>query len=147
MAEKEIPFYNIRQSVGPGRANSRTDVMLVQFFLQQIFDHPNAVKDKPVGAKMEINGTYDEIVGAWIKQYQVSSRLPLVADGRVDRAPQQVAKTPRAHRFYTITMMNYEYRAYYPAAHDHLEKHPSIPSLLQAELVRDDVPPGWTGRK
>ena len=55
----------------------------------------------PAGATMEINGVYDEIVGAWIKQYQVSSRLPLVVDGRVDRAPQQVAKTPRAHRFYT----------------------------------------------
>src|SRR5262245_13127898 len=88
MAEKEIPFYNPDDAVGPNCPNRRSDVMLVQFFLRQIFSHPKRAASRPAGEPIKISGTFDAATAAWIRHHQgvVAKRHSVLVDGRVDRA-------------------------------------------------------------
>ncbi|TWS93967.1 hypothetical protein [Reyranella sp. CPCC 100927] len=140
MAYKEIPLYNLQRTVGPGCPNKPTDVMLVQFFLQQIYAHPRGAAHGPPGPKVAITGTSDGTTAAWIKHFQddinaSGSAIRIVADGKVDRQPVQYRMTPRTHSNYTIAILNNTYRRFYKDVHDHLERHPLIPPPLKAEFI------------
>ena len=141
MAEKEITFYNLDGAVGPNCANQRTDVMLVQFFLHQIFSHPKRTASKPAGEKIKISGTFDPTTAAWIRHYQgvVAKRHSVLVDGQVDRARgEQFSKSSISHTHYTIDHMNADHCALFRQEHNHLERHPLIPAELKAEMQQGE---------
>ena len=144
MAAKEIPFYNVNTAVGPGCPNKRSDVMLVQFFLHQIYAHPRKV-NKPAGPKIQINGECDAVTTAWIKHFQDDMKgqgAPIRADGRIDQAKgNQGSFSSLSHTGYTITFLNHNYCSRYRRDHDYLEKHPLIPGELKAELAKGEPLP------
>ena len=144
MAAKEIPFYNIDNAVGPGCPNRRTDVMLVQFFLHQIYTHPR-VTSKPAGPKIQINGTCDAVTTAWIKHFQGDMKgrgKPISTDGRVDHAKgEQYSFSSTSHTGYTITFLNHNHCNRYRREHDYLEQHPLIPGELKVELAKGEPMP------
>lgn len=139
MAEKEVPFYNIDSAVGPGCPNKRTDVMLVQFFLRQIYGHPTK-KNKPAGSPIEVNGIFDSTTAAWIKHYQNDMKgqgKPIFPDGRIDRANGaqfSVSSVTKTH--YTIGFLNAGHCERFRQEHNHLERHPLVPPELKADLAR-----------
>ena len=140
MALKEIPFYNIDSAVGPGCPNKPTDVMLVQFFLHQIYSHPRKT-NKPAGPTIQINGRCDPVTTTWIKHFQndlKSQSAKIGTDGRVDHANGEqysFSSIPtRATRLHS-------YCSHYRRDHDYLEKHPLIPVELRAELMKGEPAP------
>jgi hypothetical protein len=144
MADKEIPFYSVSSAVGPGCPNKRTDVMLVQFFLHQIYSHPTKL-NKPAGPKIAINGTFDSTTAAWIKHYQNDVKnqgRPIYPDGRIDRAKgEQYSFSSLSKTGYTITFLNFGHCERYRREHDRLEQHVLMPGELKAELARGEPLP------
>ena len=141
MAEKEVPFYNLDNAVGPNCPNQRTDVMLVQFFLHQIFSHPNRAVSKPAGEKIKISGSFDPTTAAWIRHDQgvVAKRRSIRVDGQVDRARgEQFSKSSISNTHYTIDHMNADHCALFRQEHNHLERHPLIPGELKAEMQQGE---------
>jgi hypothetical protein len=144
MAAKDYPFYNLDRAVGPGCPNTPTDVMLVQFFLHQIYTHPGKASSKPAGPKIEINGRFDGTTAEWIKHFQAEGKAKgkaMGSDGRVSPAQGDHFAVSAAGNFYMITYLNYNHCARYRQAHNHLEQHPLIPPALKAELVKGEPKP------
>lgn len=137
MAIKEIPFYNVDQAVGQNAPNRRTDVLLVQFFLRELFNHPVLKPVKPAG-EIVVNGICDDTTKAWILDFQRQHKqrgFRIQTDGRVDHATgQQWSRTPRTGSHYTIGLLNFRYRQRFRREHDALELHPRMPAELAAEL-------------
>lgn len=141
MAAKDYPFYNLDRAVGPGCPNANTDVMLVQFFLHQIYSHPGKATSKPAGPKIQINGTFDGTTAAWIRHFQNEGKnkgKPMGSDGRVDPAKGDHFATSANNNFYTIAYLNYNHCARYRQAHNHLEQHPLVPPALKSELAKGE---------
>jgi hypothetical protein len=141
MALKEIPFYNLSSAVGPGCVNKRTDVMLVQFFLHQIYSHP-AKSNKPAGPKIQINGAFDGTTANWIRHFQADIKgqaKSIMADGRVDPVQgAQNARSSMSKTFYTISWMNYGHWHRYRRDHNCLEENPLVPGDLRLELSQSE---------
>ena len=142
MADKEIPFYNIAAAVGPGCPNKRTDVMLVQFFLHQIYAHPTKARKRPAGPDIQINGQFDATTAIWVRHFQDDLKgqgKPVLADGRVDRARgEHFSNSSISKTLYTISFLNTGHCIRFRQDHDHLERHPLIPGELKAELFEGE---------
>lgn len=140
MATKEIPYYNVDNAVGPGCPNQRTDVMLVQFFLHEIYNHPSQMQNRPPGPDIGISGNFDATTAQWILHFQNHVKrvgLRVLVDGRVDHARgEQLSRSSISQTQYTITHMNYTYAKRFRQEHNHLERHPRVPGELKAELVQ-----------
>jgi hypothetical protein len=146
VAHKEIPFYNVDGPVGPGCTNKRTDVMLVQFFLHELYlnSKSNLTTRKPPGEDIKINGTCDATTQRWILHFQQQvSQLGagnVHPDGRVDPARgAQDSRSSITKTIYTINHLSASYRKRFRQEHNHLETHPLIPGELKAELARAEV--------
>jgi hypothetical protein len=137
MAQKEIPYYNIDAAVGPNCPNVTTDVMLVQFFLHQIYSFPG--KDNvPSGPKIKIDGQFGPVTASWIKHFQNEVKMKgksIQTDGRVDPAKgAQFTQSSISHAHYTISFLNFNHCSRYRQDHNHLEKHTLIPGALKTQL-------------
>ena len=115
-------FFNVTMAVGPGAANRRDDVMLVQYLLKRIYDHPERFDPpihRPSGQDMTINGHFGRTTATWITHFQreVSSRggAPIRADGRVDKSDSGgVSSISRT--VYTIVLLNKGFQLVDPIA-------------------------------
>jgi hypothetical protein len=139
MAYKHIPFYNLDQPVGLGAPNQRTDVLLVQFFLRELFDHPDLRADKPPG-DIAVDGHFGPVTATWISCYQKQLKakgFSVVTDGRVDPARGELmfSKGSISNERYTIWHMNISFRKRFQRAHDHLEAAPGVPPDLAVVLA------------
>ena len=142
MATKEMPFYNVDDAVGPGCPNKRSDVMLVQFFLHEIFNHPSLKPNRPPGPDIGISGNFDATTAQWILHFQNQvkriGRL-IVADGRVDHAKgAQYSKSSISQTQYTITHLNISYARRFRQQHNFLETHPLVQGELKTELAQEE---------
>ena len=138
MSYKHPPFYNVEQAVGPAAPNQRTDVMLVQFFLRELYNHPDLRPEKPAG-DMVVDGVCGPVTVSWIGQYQKQLKkkgLSVVTDGRVDPAQGELifSKGSISGKRYTIWHMNVSYRKRFLRSHDHLESAPGVPAELAMAL-------------
>jgi len=138
MAYKDPPLYNIDQAVGPGASNQRTDVMLVQFFLRELYAHPDFVRSKPTGT-MAVDGIFGSITATWINEWQKllkKNGKPVIADGRVDPISTDSwdARTGNGGKRYTLWHLNSSFRRRFLLRHDHLEADPGVPGELAAAM-------------
>lgn len=137
MAWKQLPFYNVDYSVGPGRANQMGDVMLVQYFLREFYNHPDFRHEKPQG-DMIIDGRFGPTTELWIRAFQsnaASRGRPIHVDGRVDPAVGGFrGGVTSGGKYYTIAHFNFAFRKRYQFKHDHLESAAGVPATLQAQL-------------
>src|SRR5262245_28923546 len=101
-------FYNLDQAVGRGAQNLRSDVLLVQYFLREIFK-ANPTK-RPPGEVLP-SGFADETLYRWILHYQTETRKSgrlISTDGRVDHA--NAIRGSISGMQYTIIYMNVHMR-------------------------------------
>ena len=99
-------FYNVTMAVGPGRANQKLDVKLVQFLLMKVFNHPTKLSKRPSGPGITVDGKYGPITGKYIFAFQMTCGN-LTIDGLVDHANSNCGTI--SHTFYTILALNHIY--------------------------------------
>jgi len=134
-------YYNVSHPVGQGLVSFRDDVMLVQWFLNEIFyNHPSYQSQWLPDGDLEIDGKCGPITAEWILQFQVDSigLAPLYPDGRVDKAPGGTTHSWRGSR-YTIVWMNEKMRDIYPGlygAGGMLTIPATCPGMLSAMIAQ-----------
>src|SRR5262245_46382556 len=117
--------------------------MLVQFFLRELYNHPDLRREKPAG-NMVVDGVCGPITLRWIDEYQKQLKrkgFSVVTDGRVDpaRGELQFSKGSISGKRYTIWHMNGSYRRRFQSLHDHLERAPGVPAELAAALAINEA--------
>jgi len=103
-------FYNVSYAVGMGCPNWDEDVMMVQFFLQKIYEHEDMKKHTPQGS-MTIDGKCGPITRNWILKFQLDVRTQgydALPDGIVNKAGNAKSNeyTSISNTQYIIRAMN-----------------------------------------
>ncbi len=133
-------FYNVGEAVGPGMANRRIDVLLVQFFLKVTIDNPSSFRrpmPPPPGRPLVVDGIAGETTFRTIKAFQehikVGGQLAITADGRVDRAIGNGRGTISKNQF-TVTFLNTAYKAVRPTQFRNISDSPDCPIDLASAV-------------
>ncbi|MBI2480783.1 MAG: hypothetical protein HYV60_19795 [Planctomycetia bacterium] len=129
-------FYNLDAAVGPGCANRRDDVVLVQFFLREAYKaNPLAF---PGGPLVDINGKPDTATFTAIRCFQKAWGAIGTQDGQVDpatgKAIASISKTQ-----YTIVNLNLTFRGVRP------QDYPKLSQVGPIEIRHLLVPPKFLG--
>lgn len=107
--------FMVEMGVGPGRANNRGDVTLVQYLMNLWIETPRAaVYRQKLGSahnkKLDVDGIYGPKTGARIKQFQkfiANGKSQVICDGRIDKMPGEWVSSDNRIR-YTISELNIE---------------------------------------
>ncbi len=131
---EELPiFYNVNMAVGDNAPNMKEDVMLVQFFLQEVykgrtsFDPPEA---PPKGA-MKVDGICGPITKNWLLKFQLDIRnrgRSVYADKRADKVKGVVSSISQT--IYTLIFLNAGVKKVRPDF-ENLESAPDVPNELR----------------
>ncbi|HEX8250043.1 MAG TPA: hypothetical protein VF599_17855 [Pyrinomonadaceae bacterium] len=133
-------FYNVNQAVGMGCPNWSEDVMVVQFFLQKIYEHADWKPFQPKGA-MKVDGKCDPVTRSWILKFQSDARdsgTNLYPDGIVNKAGNAVSNQKAAitGTTYTIRSMNNFLRHNQKPLYSTLPVNPAVPPLLRLAFLQ-----------
>ena len=152
MAYKIAPFYNLDYAVGPKATNQRQDVLLVQFFLKVLYQHPpfKQRKSSPTSplksvGELVVDGRFGRQTETYIRDFQqahVEKGLNVHPDGRVDpaRGVRHYRDTSSITRtYYTISQLNGSFRRRFTQEHDHLENSPRLPGELRPIFKSTDM--------
>lgn len=139
-SEKNADFYNVSKAVGMGCPNWSEDVMMVQFFLQQIYLDADWKSHSPKGA-MRVDGVCGPITRNWIAKFQIDARNSgsnIHVDGIVNNASnlennQQASITKTT---YTIRAMNNFLRKGNKPLYSTLPVNPVVPPLLRLAFLQ-----------
>jgi hypothetical protein len=137
MASKDPVSYEIDANVGWGMPNNRPDVMLVQFFLKEIMNHPDSRAGRPPGNDMVVDGLFGNQTETWIRAYQKfakSKGLRIAIDGKVHVAPSDYSARMTGGTGYTILHLNATHRRRWRIDHDYLDNCARVPGELRATL-------------
>jgi hypothetical protein len=131
-------FYNLTMPVGVRAPNRRDDVLLVQYFLLEIYKNPAAHTPPLIRPKgnLVVDGKFGPITRNWILKFQLDVRdrgKSVYPDSRVDRA--RGAESSITHTVYTIIHMNASFKKLRPDDFEHLEAAPDVPPELAAALA------------
>ncbi|KPH81913.1 peptidoglycan-binding domain-containing protein [Bosea vaviloviae] len=106
----------VEMGVGPGRANNRDDVTLVQYLLNLYFQHPNQARVRQLGGtaasrKLVVDGIIGPRTNAAILAFQnaicATDNARVICDGRVDKLRnEQVVVAGSDMQLYTIFELN-----------------------------------------
>jgi hypothetical protein len=140
MAHRIQPFYNVDAAVGKGRANHLEDVMLVQFFIKEIFDFGAPMNQMTTfpDTPLTVSASPDQNLYDWILAFQKMAQkmgTQVVADGTVDSDPGfSMTRTRGTNSVYTIVIMNNFFQGQQPAIYPKLWEHPRMPQTLSINL-------------
>ena len=113
-------YYNLTDAVGPGALNRRSDVLLVQYLLREVYKSPAArPPTKPPGAAIQVTGTADQATFAHILHYQQSLKSGgrnVATDGRIDPARGDQSRGSISGTQYTILFLNLSFKKARPVS-------------------------------
>lgn len=140
-ADGERCYYAIGHAVGPGGRNQRTDVMLVQYFLREIFARDSFFQQKPfAGGPLGVDGWIGPQTCKAILHFQTvlkSNGRSIVTDGRVDSAHNT--------SIFTLTPTIYWLNVYFKEARSsdwpRVSQAGDCPDELRPLLVEPPAPP------
>lgn len=138
MAYKDSVFYNINSAVGLGMPNQRQDVLLVQFLLREVMNHPDSKAGRPAGNNLSLDGVFGNQTETWIRAFQNLARTKgsaIIVDGKVNSAPPDYRAKMTSGMSYTIAHLNATYRRRWRINHDYLDRCPGLPAELRQSLV------------
>lgn len=135
-------IYSVDQAVGPGCANRREDVLLVQLFLSAAMESHNGKSFRPPGQQpIKIDGSFGRQTQAYIKFFEEESnrQFPqhlLSTDGRIDPVPPNSGGMGSVSgKEYKIVALNTVYRNRRgPAMHSDIRLDPLYPAALNQSL-------------
>jgi hypothetical protein len=150
----KIMFYNVSMTVGKEKdPNRRDDVLLVQYFLHEIYANPLKVDpavfpggitigtvgpdgigipEKPV----KVDGFCGPQTRKWIGWFQGQMStigFPLHRDSRVHKAKGFESKIKNT--IYTIRMLNLMFQQVHPYIFDDLENHWEVPPEVRSSIT------------
>ena len=106
----------VEMGVGPGRANNRDDVTVVQYLLNLYFQHPNQARVRQLGGtaasrKLVVDGIIGPKTNAAIRAFQdlitLTDNARVICDGRVDKLRNERMMVEGADmKLYTIFELN-----------------------------------------
>jgi len=137
MAFKDSVIYNLDDNVGRFMPNNRQDVLLVQFFLREIMNHPDSKAGRPPGNDISVDGLFGNQTETWIYAFQnlvKSKGLRVMVDGKVNTAPSDYKARFGGGIGYTIFHLNGTYRRRWRTDHDYLDKCARVPVELRAAV-------------
>ena len=130
-------FWNITDNVGYGYKNNKSDVLLVQFFLNSAVlaynhfektDYSLLVQDGKFGGK------------TWVKIKWLQKHLECVVDGMISAPNGDNLHTPKQGQVYTMYYMNGIYKRMFGHYYPDLRIDPKCPSELRSHFtVSDDI--------
>jgi len=128
-------FYNLTKPVGKNQPNLSLDVLLVQFFLNEVSAQPGSPIQLP-GKRLDANGNVDQNTIDWISAYQ-KSKSQLYTDGIVDPIPERnlTASTPVHNKSYTLFELNFDFELKQPEKFNKIWQHPRCPAALGQALA------------
>lgn len=135
-------MFLVEMGVGPGRANNRDDVTLVQYFLNLWFAHPdNAVARAVAGVPLKVDGLIGPKTKVRIKTFQSMMKahgLPLLADGCIDRMrdEQWIIVDDGKGSIYAIYCLNAEIMRLYDENLVNLYHRADYPKRLEPMLMK-----------
>ena len=137
---KYADFYNVSYAVGMGCRNWEEDVMMVQFFLQKIYEHEDMRKKTPRGS-MSVDGKCGPITRNWILKFQLDVRTDgydALPDGIVDKAGNAKSNeiTSISNTRYIIRAMNNFLRKKQRPLYSTLPVNPAVPPLLRLAFLQ-----------
>ncbi len=131
-------FYNVNKAVGAGCPNQRTDVLLTQYFLQQIFKHvPDFQTDPYPGGVVVIDGIAGPQTFSAILHFQkVAKKRGWITsqDGRVDPPVGEQSFGSISHTQYTILSMNSAFKKGRPQDWPRVSRASDCPGELRQPL-------------
>lgn len=132
-AERKALIYNINSAVGPGAANRRDDVLLVQYLLQEAFKGPSFQKEP---GSVSVDGRPGPQTFAAILHFQkVTKKLgkgqSITTDGRVDPPVGEQTLGSISKTKYTIIFMNQAYKSARPLDYPRVSRAGDCPSELR----------------
>jgi hypothetical protein len=137
-------FYNVESAVGPGAVNRRSDVLLVQYFLREIFKlHSDFIASRFPDGQLRVDGAAGTQTFAAIRHFQmvVARRLGMLVaqDGRVDPPVGQKAAGSLSQTIYTILRMNAGFKAVRPQDWSKVSRASDCPGELRPSIIE----PRW----
>ncbi len=131
-------FYNVHAAVGPGAPNGRNDVLLVQYFLREIFKGvPEFQSDPFPGGELTVDGIPSPKTFAAIRHFQKVSREKFgqgAQDGRVDPPVGEKVIGSISHAQYTILFMNIAFKKARPQDWPRVSQASDCPGELRPRL-------------
>ena len=131
-------FYNVNTAVGKGAPNRRDDVLLVQYFLREIFKGVSAFKGDPFpGGALAVDGRSGPQTVAAIRHFQKVAQKRKIAtaqDGRVDPPVGERFYGSISQTQYTIVTMNAAFKKARPQNWPRVSKASDCPGELRPRL-------------
>ena len=127
-------FWNVSSNVGYTCQNKEDDVLLIQFFLNRVFDaiEKDIYMTGTPPKRLVPDGDFGGKTWGAIKWYQKA--VGCVADGMISSADGTRDRTPKHGKLYTIHELNIWYQYYYPAFFQDLRADPGLPTVLCSHL-------------
>lgn len=131
---EELPiFYNINFAVGDNAPNMKEDVMLVQFFLREVYKGRTSFDpaEKPPRGEMKVDGVCGPITKNWLLKFQLDIRnrgSSIYADKRADKVKGVVSSISQT--IYTLIFLNAGVKKVRPDF-ENLESAPDVPNELR----------------
>ncbi len=134
-------MFVVEMGVGPGRANNRDDVALVQYFLNLWFAHPdNAGARAKAGASLKVDGLIGPKTNGRIKAFQSYMKAngrALLADGCIDRMRDEMIMIgDDSGSVYAIFCLNVEIMQLYVQDLVNLRRRADYPNRLEPMLMK-----------
>ena len=139
------PFYNVSMTVGKTNdPNRRDDVLLVQYFLHEIYANPLKADSVmfPGGltfggvAPVKVDGKCGKQTREWINRFQWQMNIlgfPIHQDARVHKAKGFQSKIKNT--IYTIWMLNLVFSQVRADIFDDLENHAEVPPEIRGSIT------------
>lgn len=133
----ELPiFYNLNMAVGDNAPNMKEDVMLVQFFLREVYKGRTAFDPPETSPKgeMKVDGVCGPVTKNWLLKFQLDIRSrgsSIYADKRADKVTGVVSSISKT--IYTIIFLNAGVKKIRPDFED-LASAPDVPNELRPAL-------------
>ena len=135
-------MFLVEMGVGPGRANNRDDVALVQYFINLWFAHPeNAGSRGVAGAPLKVDGLIGPKTKGRIKAFQSVMKAngrALLADGCIDRMKDEmwIIVDDDKGSVYAIFCLNVELMRLYESNLVRLFHRADYPTRLEPMLMK-----------
>jgi len=142
--DDNVPFYyDVDMAVGPNAPNRQDDVMLVQYFLREVYRHARTLQiSRPAGRDMTVDGRFGRTTALWITDFQREIRsqgFPVRVDGRVDPSRGFTSNgnggygpilSSISQTIYIILFLNAKFREVHPSAFANIALEQDCPPEL-----------------
>lgn len=129
--------------MGPGASNLRDDVLLVQYFLREIFKNTPKFQQEPFAGEVKVDGVPTPNFFAAIRHFQMVEKKDgklIATDGVIDAPKEEFPRGAISGTQYTILFMNNRFRSARPQDWPRVSQATDCPTEIRASLREPRFP-------